>query len=184
MRKTRLLKSRQRFRVLRPRSSRWSSNSKPKLPRRPPRVTQRHWPPPGAQRPLSVWSTPEASVASRCSRSRRRKLRSGSPTCTAAPDPTAGTARASLNGRLRRQVCSFRAPPPTSTQPFRTRLRSARSHLATCFSGRLTSQIPTTIHHVAIYVGNGLMLAAPHTGTNVQVQPVYLDGYIGAVRIG
>ncbi len=43
---------------------------------------------------------------------------------------------------------------------------------------------PTTIHHVAIYVGNGLMLAAPHTGTNVQVQPVYLDGYIGAVRIG
>lgn len=43
---------------------------------------------------------------------------------------------------------------------------------------------PTTIHHVAIYVGNGLMLAAPHTGTNVQVQPVYLDGYIGAVRVG
>ncbi|HEY3925096.1 MAG TPA: NlpC/P60 family protein [Acidothermaceae bacterium] len=43
---------------------------------------------------------------------------------------------------------------------------------------------PTTIHHVAIYVGNGMMLAAPHTGTNVQVQPVYLDGYIGAVRIG
>jgi peptidoglycan DL-endopeptidase CwlO len=43
---------------------------------------------------------------------------------------------------------------------------------------------PTTIHHVAIYVGHGLMLAAPHTGTNVQVQPVYLDGYIGAVRVG
>jgi cell wall-associated NlpC family hydrolase len=43
---------------------------------------------------------------------------------------------------------------------------------------------PTTIHHVAIYVGNGLMLAAPHTGANVQVQPVYLDGYIGAVRVG
>jgi cell wall-associated NlpC family hydrolase len=42
---------------------------------------------------------------------------------------------------------------------------------------------PTTIHHVAIYVGNGMMLAAPHTGTNVQVQPVYLDGYIGAVRV-
>jgi len=43
---------------------------------------------------------------------------------------------------------------------------------------------PTTIHHVAIYVGNGLMLEAPHTGTNVQVAPIYLDGYIGAVRIG
>jgi len=43
---------------------------------------------------------------------------------------------------------------------------------------------PTTIHHVAIYVGNGLMLAAPHTGANVQIEPVYLDGYIGAVRVG
>jgi len=43
---------------------------------------------------------------------------------------------------------------------------------------------PATIHHVAIYLGGGMMLAAPHTGTVVQVQPVYLDGYIGAVRIG
>jgi cell wall-associated NlpC family hydrolase len=41
---------------------------------------------------------------------------------------------------------------------------------------------PATIHHVAIYLGNGQMLAAPHTGTVVQVQPVYLDGYFGAVR--
>lgn len=39
-----------------------------------------------------------------------------------------------------------------------------------------------TIHHVAIYLGNGEMLAAPHTGTVVQIQPVYLDGYFGAVR--
>ncbi len=39
---------------------------------------------------------------------------------------------------------------------------------------------PATIHHVAIYLGNGQMLAAPHTGTVVQVQPVYLDGYYGA----
>jgi cell wall-associated NlpC family hydrolase len=41
---------------------------------------------------------------------------------------------------------------------------------------------PSTIHHVAIYLGGGMMLAAPHTGLDVQVQPVYLDGYIGAVR--
>jgi cell wall-associated NlpC family hydrolase len=41
---------------------------------------------------------------------------------------------------------------------------------------------PSTIHHVAIYLGDGMMLAAPHTGLNVQVQPVYLDGYFGAVR--
>ena len=43
---------------------------------------------------------------------------------------------------------------------------------------------PATIHHVAIYLGGGLMLAAPHTGTVVQIQPVYLDGYFGAVRAG
>ena len=41
---------------------------------------------------------------------------------------------------------------------------------------------PKTIHHVAIYAGNGLMVAAPHTGALVQEQPVYLDGFIGAVR--
>ncbi|MCW2542475.1 MAG: hypothetical protein JWM40_27 [Frankiales bacterium] len=43
---------------------------------------------------------------------------------------------------------------------------------------------PGTIHHVAIYAGNGMMVAAPHTGDVVKVQPVYLDGYIGAVRPG
>ncbi|MGB8652344.1 MAG: C40 family peptidase, partial [Mycobacteriales bacterium] len=43
---------------------------------------------------------------------------------------------------------------------------------------------PATIHHVALYVGAGLMIAAPHTGDVVRVQPVYLDGYFGAVRPG
>jgi cell wall-associated NlpC family hydrolase len=43
---------------------------------------------------------------------------------------------------------------------------------------------PATIHHVALYAGNGLMVAAPHTGDVVRVQPLYLDGYIGAVRPG
>jgi cell wall-associated NlpC family hydrolase len=41
---------------------------------------------------------------------------------------------------------------------------------------------PTTIHHVAIYAGNGRMVAAPQTGELVQDQAVYLDGYVGAVR--
>ncbi len=41
---------------------------------------------------------------------------------------------------------------------------------------------PNSIHHVAIYLGNAQMIAAPHTGTVVQIQPVYLDGYYGAVR--
>ena len=43
---------------------------------------------------------------------------------------------------------------------------------------------PRTIHHVALYAGNGLMIAAPHTGAVVSVQAVYLDGFIGAVRPG
>jgi cell wall-associated NlpC family hydrolase len=41
---------------------------------------------------------------------------------------------------------------------------------------------PGTIHHVALYVGKGLMIAAPHTGDVVKIQPVYLDNYVGAVR--
>lgn len=41
---------------------------------------------------------------------------------------------------------------------------------------------PTTIHHVAIYLGGDLMLAAPHTGDVVKIQPVYLDGFVGATR--
>jgi len=41
---------------------------------------------------------------------------------------------------------------------------------------------PATIHHVALYAGGGLMIAAPHTGDVVRVQGVYLDGYVGAVR--
>jgi cell wall-associated NlpC family hydrolase len=41
-----------------------------------------------------------------------------------------------------------------------------------------------SIHHVAIYLGGGRMLAAPHTGTVVRIQPVYLTGYFGAVRPG
>ena len=41
---------------------------------------------------------------------------------------------------------------------------------------------PATIHHVAIYAGNGWMIAAPHSGASVSLQRVYLDGYIGATR--
>jgi cell wall-associated NlpC family hydrolase len=41
---------------------------------------------------------------------------------------------------------------------------------------------PSTIHHVAIYLGGGFMLHAPHTGDVVRIARVYLDGYIGASR--
>jgi len=39
------------------------------------------------------------------------------------------------------------------------------------------------LSHVAIYIGNGLMIAAPSTGQQIQVQPVFWDSYVGAVRI-
>ena len=41
---------------------------------------------------------------------------------------------------------------------------------------------PSTIHHVAIYVGDGEVVDAPHTGTVVQVQPWWPDGFFGATR--
>jgi cell wall-associated NlpC family hydrolase len=43
---------------------------------------------------------------------------------------------------------------------------------------------PGTIHHVTLYAGDGMMVAAPKTGDVVKVQPVYLEEYIGAVRPG
>jgi cell wall-associated NlpC family hydrolase len=41
---------------------------------------------------------------------------------------------------------------------------------------------PRTIEHEAMYIGRGLMVVAPHTGTNIQIEPVYYTGYIGATR--
>jgi cell wall-associated NlpC family hydrolase len=41
---------------------------------------------------------------------------------------------------------------------------------------------PGSIHHVAMYLGHGLMVQSPHTGGHVEVSAVYLNGLIGAVR--
>jgi cell wall-associated NlpC family hydrolase len=41
---------------------------------------------------------------------------------------------------------------------------------------------PGSIHHVALYLGHGLMAHSPHTGDHVRVAQVYLSGYYGAVR--
>ena len=38
------------------------------------------------------------------------------------------------------------------------------------------------IHHVGIYVGNGQMLDAPHTGTVVQIRTMLRNDYAGAAR--
>jgi len=42
----------------------------------------------------------------------------------------------------------------------------------------------TDISHVGIYIGDGMMIDAPDFGQDVQVQPISLDPYVGAVRIG
>jgi cell wall-associated NlpC family hydrolase len=43
---------------------------------------------------------------------------------------------------------------------------------------------PTYISHVAIYIGNGQMLEAPHTGLNVEIVPAdFGSGFAGAVRV-
>ena len=39
------------------------------------------------------------------------------------------------------------------------------------------------ISHVGIYVGNGLMVDAPHSGSVVRVEAVWWSQYVGAVRI-
>jgi len=42
---------------------------------------------------------------------------------------------------------------------------------------------PNTIHHVAIYIGNGMMVNAPYTGAFVRIDGMYAPGgLIGAVR--
>jgi peptidoglycan DL-endopeptidase CwlO len=42
---------------------------------------------------------------------------------------------------------------------------------------------PATIHHVGMYIGNGLMVHAPHTGDVVRVASIWRDSYAGATRI-
>jgi cell wall-associated NlpC family hydrolase len=42
---------------------------------------------------------------------------------------------------------------------------------------------PSTIHHVAICIGNGMMVNAPFTGAFVRIDSMYAPGgLIGAVR--
>jgi cell wall-associated NlpC family hydrolase len=41
---------------------------------------------------------------------------------------------------------------------------------------------PATIHHVGIYIGNGMMVDAPYTGAFVRVDPIDDPGLIGAIR--
>jgi peptidoglycan DL-endopeptidase CwlO len=44
--------------------------------------------------------------------------------------------------------------------------------------------VESTIHHITMYIGNGQMVHAPHTGDVVRVVPVYFDGLYGVARPG
>ena len=41
---------------------------------------------------------------------------------------------------------------------------------------------PDTIHHVAIYLGDGQILEAPESGKNIRITSMRWTGYIGAAR--
>jgi len=41
---------------------------------------------------------------------------------------------------------------------------------------------PGYVTHVALYLGNGMMISAAHTGTTIAISPVYTQGLLGAVR--
>jgi cell wall-associated NlpC family hydrolase len=41
---------------------------------------------------------------------------------------------------------------------------------------------PWTIHHVALYLGGGMMIEAPESGLTVRVTPMRWTGFIGGAR--
>jgi cell wall-associated NlpC family hydrolase len=43
-------------------------------------------------------------------------------------------------------------------------------------------RVPSTIHHVGMYIGKGLMVEAPHTGAVVRTSSIWRPSYAGAVR--
>ena len=43
---------------------------------------------------------------------------------------------------------------------------------------------PSTIHHVAIWIGNNQIIEAPNSGSYVKISTMYWNGYIGAARPG
>jgi cell wall-associated NlpC family hydrolase len=41
---------------------------------------------------------------------------------------------------------------------------------------------PYTIHHVALYLGGGMMIEAPESGMTVHITPMRWTGFIGGAR--
>jgi cell wall-associated NlpC family hydrolase len=91
--------------------------------------------------------------------------------------PPAAQARPRLEGH----------PKPPSQAQINAAENQVRQHQAALggdllFYATNTSD-PSTIHHVAIYIGNGMMVNAPYTGAFVRIDSMYQPGgLIGAVR--
>ncbi len=76
--------------------------------------------------------------------------------------------------------------PHYSGYQYQTGARISKSNLQPgdlVFYANNTSD-PNTIHHVAIYMGNGQMIEAPQSGSYVKVSAMRWSGYIGASRPG
>jgi cell wall-associated NlpC family hydrolase len=43
---------------------------------------------------------------------------------------------------------------------------------------------PSSIHHVAIYIGGGQVIEAPQSGDVIKIVPIWYDGLVGATRPG
>jgi NlpC/P60 family len=81
--------------------------------------------------------------------------------------PPAAQARPRLEGH----------PKPPSQAQINAAENQVRQHQAALGTE------PSTIHHVGIYIGNGMMVDAPFTGAFVRIDSMYQPGgLIGAVR--
>ena len=71
--------------------------------------------------------------------------------------------------------------PHSSARP--ARLRRQRLRVATCRPGDLVFYYQPT-SHVAIYIGNGMIVHAANPGAGVRIDPLNHMPYSGAVRPG
>jgi len=42
---------------------------------------------------------------------------------------------------------------------------------------------PSSVYHVGLYIGGGMMIDAPSQGQNVSVSSIYWDGLLGGGRV-
>lgn len=77
------------------------------------------------------------------------------------------------------RAAGVRLPKYTLDQ-FHAGVRVPRDRLR---PGDLVFFYPPTMHHVGIYIGDGMMVHAPHTGDVVRVSPIAGRAYGGAIRI-